>query len=301
MAQKIGNKHPVISIPVNVYDLDGNFLTSYDSINMAARILKLNEGRVWKCVKEGRGRSGQYQIREKISNMQEGMQAITGPIGSCKTLGTAKEVDVYDLDGNFLRSYDSINMALKDLHLGWGRVSECLKKGVGRTGQYQIRYKSPEKYALERTPIGPYKADNMPKEVNIYDLSGKRLMTCKSISEASRKLNTHIYSIRKCVQGRYLRAGQYIIRKVKKPRKIANAPSDQKLILTRVDYIESGAKTGILYRLVPYTGENRCVKCAFAQDASNCIKAKCTTPDGKNGYFRFFCDASRKDYFVAQV
>lgn len=222
---KNDNRNPGIGIPVNVYDLDGNFLISYDSINMAARILKLNEGRVWKCVKEG----------------------------------------------------------------------------YGRAGQYQIRYKAPLEDSLARLPIVPYKEDSFPKKVDVFDLKGKYIMTCQSISEASRKLNTHINSIRNCVQGKYHRAGQYIIRKAKEPRKKANATSEEKPYLVRVDYCESNVRTGILYRLVPYTGENRCVKCAFAYDERNCAKHKCTTPDGKNGYFSFFCEESRRDYFIAQV
>lgn len=292
---------PWEKVPVDVFDLEGNLVTSCDSIYEAACLFKLDRRHVTVSVKSGKGRTGQYMIRKKRNiSFADGSLEKTPSVKPYHTYRMAMEVDVYGLDGNYIASYKSINLAAKELKLSPGSICGILKKGFGRVGQYQIRYKSPEAYPLERTPIEPYKADNMPKEVNVYDLSGKRLMTCKSISEASRKLNTHIFSIRKCVQGRYLRAGQYIIRKVKKPR-IANAPSDERLILIRVNCMESGAKTGILYRLVPYAGENRCVKCAFAYNESNCTKYKCTTPEGKNGYFSFFCEESRRDFFVAQV
>ena len=292
-------------VPVDVFDLEGNLVTSCDSIYEAALLFKLDRSHVTVSVKNGKGRTGQYMIRKKDMSFTEGCPKKTPSVKPYHTYNMAKEVDVYGLNGDYIASYKSINVAARELNLSPGSICGILKKGFGRVGQYQFRHREIsvpyEVYSLEGKSIEPCKTDNMPKEVNVYDLSGKRLMTCKSISEASRKLNVHIYCIRNCVQGKYHRAGQYIIRKAKEPRKKANATSEEKPYLVRVDYCESNVRKAILYRLVPYTGENRCVKCAFAYDERNCAKHKCTTPDGKNGYFSFFCEESRRDFFVAQV
>lgn len=288
--------HP--SIPVNVYDLDGNFLVSYESAGKAAEYLDLNRNHVLRCLRRGYGRAGQYQVRYK-SPEEDSLWKKN--IDSYKADRLPKMVDVYDLDGNFLASYESINKAVVDLRLCKCQVIACLKKGSGRAGQYQIRYRSPEEDTLGQKIIDSYKTVTSPKKVDVFDLNGKYIMTCQSIREASRILHLPASCIRDCVKGKFHRAGQYMFRNVKKPRGKANAASEDKPYLVRVDYFESKVRTGILYRLVPYTGENRCVKCAFANDEHNCLKAKCTTPDGQNGYFRFYCEADRKDYFVAQV
>jgi len=241
MSSKGGKNQRCSNIAVDVFDLDGNYLASYDSINMASKILHLNKVWVWKCVCEEKRRCGQFQIRKKglLDSNLESDPHIAPHIGYTK-----KSVNVYDLNGKYITSYKSINMAAKELKIRCSGIYRVLKNGYGRCGQYQFRYKeisvSSEEGSMQNTSIKPYKGDS-------------------------------------------------------------NVTSYEKPILIRVYYMESDVKTGILYKLVPYTGENRCVKCSFAQDESNCIKYKCTTPDGQNGYFRFFCEASRKDYFVAQV
>lgn len=139
-------------------------------------------------------------IREKLGISQT---AIISALKNCPTY-TAYEaqsrsqqkcIDQYDLDGNYIQTFQSIDDAAKDIQCNRSCISRVLMgtKGKQSVKGFIFRYHGdppPEKYQ-----------NHQVKPVNQYDLSGKYITTFDSISAASRKLQISISCIANCIEG----------------------------------------------------------------------------------------------------
>lgn len=106
-----------LKIPCYQYNLDGNFLQSYESISAAARAVGGSTGNLTKAIY---GKIHQaYGFRwsnEKMDNI--------GPLPNNYT-GVAKPIYQYDLEGNFIRSYQSSKEAGRILKKSQGNISSA--------------------------------------------------------------------------------------------------------------------------------------------------------------------------------
>ena len=123
-------------------------------------------------------------------NLTKGGQ---NPVELCK-----KKVSMYDLDGNYIRSFDSITEAVESIKVkSISSIGNCLRYKKKSAGGYQWRY------ADDNSKILPYKQTSVHnyREVEQYSLDGVYLATYKSIEEAGRSLNRKKYgSISKCLR-----------------------------------------------------------------------------------------------------
>lgn len=125
---------------------------------------------------------------------------------------TRKEIYCYDLNGNFIKKYNSISEAERETGIPNSNISKAAK-GIERAvaGSYQWRY-TKEDY------INPYirtchfkeKPVHCKKPVAQYDLNGKLINKFESIKEASEQTKVNKNSIGMVCNGQRKTAGKYI-------------------------------------------------------------------------------------------
>lgn len=134
LKQKAGGTHDTISrdTPVYKYDLDGNFIESYNSVNEAA---KSNNTQYQSISAVLNGKRKQHNGFIYTYQKQE-----VTPVTVQKTHG--RKTGQFDLDGNFIAEYDSANQAAvaigKDSSAGRNIRSVCA--GVRQTA-YGFKWK----------------------------------------------------------------------------------------------------------------------------------------------------------------
>lgn len=87
------------------FDLDGNIIKRYDSLSIAAKEENIEKGNIANvCV----GRNGKLTLNNYIFMYEEDYMK-NGFVGYKNP--RAKQVNQYDLDGNFIRTFDSVALA----------------------------------------------------------------------------------------------------------------------------------------------------------------------------------------------
>lgn len=113
------------SIPIMQFDRKGNFISEYHSINHASTITKISYALIRNCcINELYQTNGfifiskheftEELLQSKISNLKKRWETRD------RTM-FYKKVNMYDLNGNFIKQYNSINDAVLD---GYGHVGE---------------------------------------------------------------------------------------------------------------------------------------------------------------------------------
>ena len=169
---KGGDDHSVSVKPVAQYSLDGKFIRIYGSTELAAK----KNG--WKRVGMFSNHSHGYQWRyvEKGTTIPKELSPV-------KFYEWTKEVEEYDLFGNYVRSYDGCDEAARQL----GMV--CLNLRRDRTiisGEHQYKYAEDEfivDNVLER--------NNLTIPVYCYSLEGCFLQKYDNKKEALRALGIY--------------------------------------------------------------------------------------------------------------
>lgn len=76
----------------------------------------------------------------------------------------SKPVCAYDLNGNFVRVFKSVNAAARTLGVRAENARRCARRERGRCGQYQFRWAKVVEFQgeklVKKTPIEPYKRRN---------------------------------------------------------------------------------------------------------------------------------------------
>lgn len=115
---------------VKQYDLMGNFIKSYDSIKEASSF-GFNEGNIQDCcvyrLKSHRGFIWRY-IEDDSPIVYESKNK--------------RYVLQYDMNGNFIKEWDSISSASKELKIGSNCITTCCKGKYKSSGGYIWKYKS---------------------------------------------------------------------------------------------------------------------------------------------------------------
>lgn len=116
-----------------------------------------------------------------------------------------KKVTMYDFEGNYIRTFDSIQDAAELTNNSKSKICNCCKYKRRAAGGYQWRY------ADDKSNVLPYKRTNtLTKAVEQYSLDGNYLATYKSMAEAARLLNKSVTGISGCVRERQKTAYGYI-------------------------------------------------------------------------------------------
>lgn len=116
-----------------------------------------------------------------------------------------KEIDVYDLNGNYINSYNSMALASKELKVSIGSISQCCNGTKYNSKGFVFRFKN-DPFDIFDT-INPY---SNKKVVYQYDLYGNLLNKYDSILEASKTTNIKRSSIQLVVNKPNRTAGGYV-------------------------------------------------------------------------------------------
>jgi len=106
-----------------------------------------------------------------------------------------KEIDMYDLNGNFIKSYTSISNATLDTQIPMSSISNVCKKNKNfkTAGGYVWRFKN-EPFSLDYS--NP--AEKLQKKICQYDKKGILINEYNSISEAARINKISLGNISRC-------------------------------------------------------------------------------------------------------
>ena len=168
------------SIPCYKYDLKGNFVNEYNSVKEASEIMNL-------------------KFPTSIST------AITNKTPSCGFLWSFDKVDkldisdyyisnynnkknivyLYDLNGNYVKEYESFNAATKDLGGKVSDLSLAIKSKYKFRGQY---YASLEK--LDSFPIPVLKRHGKNDPIYQYEINGTFIKEWKNVKTVKEYFNT---------------------------------------------------------------------------------------------------------------
>ena len=111
----------------------------------------------------------------------------------------------YTKEGEFIKEYDSVREASRELGIHFGNIVKCANKQRNVAGGYVWRFNSDD------TSSNVYE-NKRDKRVVMLDKNGTRIMTFDSITEASLYLNKNQHTIASCCQGITNTAGGYMWR-----------------------------------------------------------------------------------------
>lgn len=118
-----------------------------------------------------------------------------------------RAVSLYDLQGNYIKTYKSIKECAEQLGVFYGTVYQVIRGQRKSCKNYQIRY------ADNKTKIPAYQNRRGGKiPICQYDKNNKLLATWESAAKAARILNLDASTITKCAKGKLKTHGGFIWR-----------------------------------------------------------------------------------------
>lgn len=105
---------------------------------------------------------------------------------------TSKCIEQYDMNGNFIRSWNSLADASNTLNVSRGTLCSCLKGCIKSCGGYQWKYKDSDKI------INKYVNSSSYKKVIQLDLNDNFIACYNTLHEAERNTGVWMTQIRKC-------------------------------------------------------------------------------------------------------
>lgn len=94
------------------------------------------------------------------------------------------EILCYDLEGNFVREYSSLNEAAEEIGVVPNAIGQTINGGTKSAGGYQWAFKTLD----YPTKINSYIIQNNGLPIGQYDLNGKLISSFESLLDAERKL-----------------------------------------------------------------------------------------------------------------
>lgn len=154
----------------------------YGLINFSFEIIE-------ECSKEKFNEREPYQIKyynAYTNGYNKNPGGIEGNLQAIEV--TKKEIYCYDLNGNFIKKYDSLSDAERELKISNSNISRAAKTN-GRTLQYQQRYNYEEKILPYKRKCftGRQTQGNIIKKVKQYDKNFNYIATYDSITLAAEK------------------------------------------------------------------------------------------------------------------
>lgn len=161
--------------PIVMLDLDGKLIKKYDYIYQCEVETKLNHSTISACCKGKQLRYKKYIFMYEQDYLKNGPKKYIKPTNNRK-----KKIKKYDLDGNYICTYNSVTEASIKNDINISNISSCLSKKTKSSGGFIWRYlneNAPSKRIVRRV------------EIEQYDMNGIFLNKYDSCKEAERVLN----------------------------------------------------------------------------------------------------------------
>lgn len=105
---------------------------------------------------------------------------------------SSKAIEQYDLEGNFIKEWDSLANASKKLNISRGTLCSCLKGSIKSCGCFQWKYKNSDKV------INNYNSKILIRKIVQLDLDNNLINVYDNLHDAQRKTGVWMTQIRKC-------------------------------------------------------------------------------------------------------
>jgi len=124
--------------PVIQYDLDGNFIAEYESLNQATKSMNLKQcSGISECLRGNRQKAGNYQWRYKNNEIIKNI----GKVRKSKTGLSGKLIGQFNLDNELLKSWDNAREAANHVGLKSGSsVLNAINSENRTAGGYKWKY-----------------------------------------------------------------------------------------------------------------------------------------------------------------
>ena len=225
----ITRKIPIVNRRVLMYNSEGEYCNMFESATDAARYL----GR--KSIAKGVMVKGYIifdydggEIRQKINMMKD---SIVSKYKSYNDILTLKEgenipsiileqnivskykVAQYSLNGNYIKTYDSLSLAAEDNLIFESGIRSCMNGTTRRAGSFIWR-KVIDGKIVEPTKIDKKISSERKRKLDFKiiqkKINGDYVCTYNNISDAANKTGISYGSILSCIKGKTKRAGEYL-------------------------------------------------------------------------------------------
>ena len=186
------------SRPISMYSLRGQFIQTFPSVTAAAETMGVAIQSISMCATKATKtcchRIWRYYECEQIPPYD-----MPGKHGICKPILQ------YDLNGNYLKTFESIKEAAESCNTTPTAIVQAAKKRNRQAGGYVWRYFKCEQIPFDELPIRYEKC----RSVSQYDLQGNYIKTFKSIKEAAKSVGVTPEAIVCAAKGRTKQSGGY--------------------------------------------------------------------------------------------
>ena len=185
-----------LMIKVNQYDLDGNFIKTWNSQIEVAEFLGIHPSNISHSI--GRNTQTNGFIFKKYEGNTNNIEPYNKKLVYTK-------VNQYDMNGNFMKTWNSVAEICKELKCSRNAIIYCCNgKQDSLYQKYIFRYYNENTSNIKiEEKIHPNS-----KQVGQYDQNGNLINIYKSAAKAIKELqNSGIYN---CLQGKSLTCGGYI-------------------------------------------------------------------------------------------
>jgi hypothetical protein len=172
------------------YDLEGNLLKEWEGAIDVKKELNID---VNGCCVGRQKTSGGFIWRYKDEWFDLNLDKLDE---------NSKKVSQYDLNGNWIRDFDSMFQASEITGINHGNIGECCREKYKSAGKYIWRY-------YGDNPPKKYK-NKVLKPVLQYDLSGNLIAEFDSLVEAAKSTGSRENCIQMCCVGKYRHSNGYV-------------------------------------------------------------------------------------------
>ena len=189
-------------IPILVFDFDGNKIGFFKSAAEASRNLKDSVVTILHCCKDNNltGEYAQYRYWQGNENLEK--------IASYQRSKVGKMINQYDLNGNYLKTYNSIKEAACAVGAkSTSGISACCNKNGSQKNAYGYKWSF-----YGDTPNIEEKKLPRAKIIYQYDLNNNFIKKFNSARQAAKEVNGYHSNIIKCCNKKIKTAYEYIWR-----------------------------------------------------------------------------------------
>ena len=205
------------AVKILQYDLNGNFIREFNSVEEASEISKTNKTSIVLCMQHKHEQANNYVWRYKENDIPLHIDVPT------IKRATRAPVLMYDINKNLIKEFSSMKQASEEMGLSISRISQCVRGKTKSCGGYIWRYKDysiiPIDECLRNLPF-PTKMFHSRVRVLQYNLGGQFIKEYGSMAEASRATGINLPHIAQCTYGERDSAGNYMW-KIKEGEEIA--------------------------------------------------------------------------------
>lgn len=261
--------HPTLSKPINQYDAEGHYIKTYPSVQEVYR--QIGHGNYARAAQTPNSLCYGYQWR-----YDNGDYSNIEPYNSFHPAPKRRKAILqYDLDGNFIREYESIEQIIEKDESS--HISDCCNKKRNSALGYIWRYKDASNAQCDIEgyyDVKPYqKVINGEKEVVVYNLGGEFCGKYKSMQEAAKEYDTTTALIGAVCRGERKHTKNYIFAysnitddELQKKIKFANSKIIKKPIAqydSQGNLIAVHAKARDAASSIGVTGRDKIVACCY--------------------------------------